>query len=97
MKTEYTNDLPYPNDIPQEVDRWVAKCIRCNMEFVNTLTDPISYAIAIRIPSFENSFWIYLPDGIITVDVKHRQPTQAIFSQYYSTPGIEAPKSSYHI
>ena len=44
MKTEYTNDLPYPNDIPQEVDRWVAKCIRCNIEFVNTLTDPISYA-----------------------------------------------------
>jgi hypothetical protein len=38
--------------------------------------------IATRIPSFENSFWIYLQDSIITVDVKHRQPTQAFFSHY---------------
>ena len=33
----------YPNDLPQEVDKWMAKCFRCNLEFVNTLTDPISY------------------------------------------------------
>ena len=31
MKIEYMNDLPYPNDLPQEVERWVAKCIRCNL------------------------------------------------------------------
>ena len=43
MKTEYMNDLPYPNDLPQEVDKWVAKCTRCNLKFVNTLTDSISY------------------------------------------------------
>ena len=45
MKTEYMymNNLPYPNDLQQDVDRWVAKCIRCNLEFVNTLTDSISY------------------------------------------------------
>ena len=29
---------------------------------------------------FQNSFWIYLPDSIITVDVNHRQPEQAIIS-----------------
>jgi hypothetical protein len=44
MKTEYMNDLPYPNDLQQDVDRWVAKCICCNLEFVNTLTDPITNA-----------------------------------------------------
>jgi len=38
MNTENMNYLPYPNDLPQEVDRWVAKYI------VNTLIDPISYA-----------------------------------------------------
>jgi len=43
MKTEYMNDLPYQNDLPQEVGRWVAKCIRCNLQFINTLTDSISY------------------------------------------------------
>ena len=48
---------------------------------------------ATRIPSFENSFWVYLPDSIITVDVKHRQPTQANFSHCCSTPSLEAPKS----
>jgi hypothetical protein len=37
----------------------------CKMEF----------PIATRIPSFENSFRIKLPDSIITVDVKHRQTT----------------------
>jgi hypothetical protein len=35
------------------------------------------FHIATRIPSFENSSWIYLHDNIVTVDVKHRQPTQA--------------------
>jgi hypothetical protein len=48
MKTEYMymNVLPYSNDLQQDVDRWVAKCIRGNLEFVNTLTDPISNADA---------------------------------------------------
>jgi hypothetical protein len=40
------NDLPYPNDLTQEVDRWVAKCICCNLQFVNTLAVSISYADA---------------------------------------------------
>ena len=40
----------------------------------------IDFPIAIRIPSFENSFWIYLHDNAITVDMKHRQPTLAISS-----------------
>ena len=53
----------------------------------------IDFPIVIRIPSFENSFWIYLPDSIITVDVKHRQPAQAIFTQCCSTPSLEVPKS----
>ena len=44
MKTEYINNLPYPNDLPQEVDRWMAKCIRCNLQFVNTHTDSLFYA-----------------------------------------------------
>jgi len=43
MKTEHMNDLPYQNDLPQEVGRWVATCIRCYLEFINTLTDSISY------------------------------------------------------
>jgi hypothetical protein len=50
--------------------------------------------IATRIPSFENSFWIYLPANIITMEVKHRHPTQAIFSHRCSTPSLEAPKRS---
>jgi hypothetical protein len=50
--TKYMNDLPYPNDLPQEVDRWVAKCIRCNLQFVNTLTYSISYADADMYPNF---------------------------------------------
>jgi hypothetical protein len=44
MKTEYMNDLPYPNDLPQEVDRWVTKCISCNLQFVKTLTYSFTYA-----------------------------------------------------
>ena len=43
MKTEHMNDLPYQNDLPQEVGRWVATCIRCYLQFINTLTDSISY------------------------------------------------------
>jgi hypothetical protein len=31
----------------------------------------MDFPIAIRIPSFENSFWIKLPDSIITVGVKY--------------------------
>ena len=53
----------------------------------------MDFHIATRISSFENSFWIYLPDSIITVDVKYRQATQAIFSHCCSTPSLEAPKS----
>ena len=37
----------------------------------------MDFPIATRIPSFENNFWIYLPDSIITMDVKHLKPTQA--------------------
>jgi hypothetical protein len=38
----------------------------------------IDFPIATRIPSLENSCWIYLTDSIITMDVKHPlQPTQA--------------------
>jgi hypothetical protein len=39
----------------------------------------MDFPIATRIPSFDNSVWIHLPVCIITVEVKHRQPTQAIF------------------
>ena len=41
MKTEYTNDLPYPNDLPHEVDRWVTKWMTCHtqMIFHTRLTD----------------------------------------------------------
>ena len=35
----------------------------------------MDFPIATRIPPFENSFWIKLPDSIITVDVKHHQTT----------------------
>jgi hypothetical protein len=45
------------------------------------------------IKSFENSFWIFLPDSIITVDVKHRQPAKAFFSHCRWTSNLEAPKS----
>ena len=38
--------MPYPNDLPQEVERRVTKCIRWNLQFVNTLSDSISYADA---------------------------------------------------
>ena len=53
----------------------------------------MDFPIATRIPSFENIFWNYLSDSIITVDVNHRQPTQAIFSHCCSTPSPEATKS----
>jgi hypothetical protein len=53
----------------------------------------MDFPIATRIPSFENSFSNYLSDSIITVNVNHRQPTQAIFSHCCSTPSPEATKS----
>ena len=37
MKTEYMNDLPYQNHPPQEGDRWVAKCICCNLQILKFL------------------------------------------------------------
>ena len=37
----------------------------------------MDFPIATWIPSFENSFWIYLLDSIITMDVKHLQFKQA--------------------
>jgi len=40
----------------------------------------MNFPIATRIPPFENSFWNYLYDSSITVNVNHRHPTQAIFS-----------------
>ena len=45
--------------------KWQYLVCECKMDF----------PITTRIPSFENRFWIYLPDSIITVNVKHRQPT----------------------
>jgi hypothetical protein len=36
------------------------------------MQDGFSYCHSIK--SFENSFWIFLPDSTITVDVKHRLP-----------------------
>jgi hypothetical protein len=40
--------------------------------------------IAIRIPSFENSFWIYLSASIITVDEfrEHWQPQAILVSDW---------------
>lgn len=38
----------------------------------------MDFPIATQIPYLENSFWIYLPDSIITVDVIHRQPTPSL-------------------
>jgi len=35
--------MPYPNDLPQEVDRWVVKCSRWNLQFINTQTSSILY------------------------------------------------------
>jgi hypothetical protein len=43
----------------------------------------MDFPIATRIPSFENSFWINLPDSVVVVDVKHEQPTQAIISHCF--------------
>ena len=51
--------------------KWQYSVGECKMDF----------HIATRISSFENSFWIYLSYSIITVDVKHRQPTQEIIMQ----------------
>ena len=68
MKTEYMNDLPYPNDLLQEVDRWVAKCICCNLQFVNTLTYSISYADADMYPNIHVilKLLLTLPAGFCT-------------------------------
>jgi hypothetical protein len=46
MKTEYMNDLPLPNDLPQEVDRWVAKCIAATYSLSTHLQTQIYYADA---------------------------------------------------
>ena len=53
----------------------------------------IDFVVTTRIPSFEKSSWNYLLDSIITVDVKHRQPIHAIFSQCCPMPSLQAPKS----
>jgi hypothetical protein len=37
----------------------------------------MDFPITTWIPPFENNLWIYLPDSIITMYVKHLQPTQA--------------------
>ena len=65
MKIECWNDLPYPNDLPQEVDRWVAKCIRCNLQFVNTLEDSIFYVDADSYPNIHviSKLLLTLPVG----------------------------------
>ena len=38
----------------------------------------MDFHIATRISSFENSFWMYLPDSIITVDVTHTGNLQSL-------------------
>ena len=53
----------------------------------------IHFLVATRIPSFEKGSWIYLLDSIIMVDVKHRQPIHAIFSQCCPMPSLQASKS----
>ena len=58
--------------------KWQYLVDECKMDF----------PIATRIPSFENSFWINLPDSVVVVDVKHEQPTQAIISHCCSRPSI---------
>jgi hypothetical protein len=55
------DDLPYPNDLLQEVDRWVAKCICCNLQFVNALTYSISYADADMYPNIHGTLHRNLP------------------------------------
>ena len=60
--------------------KWQYLVDECKMDF----------PIATRIPSFENSFWINLPDSIVVVDVKHEQPTQAIISHCCSRPSFAA-------
>ena len=68
MKTEYMKDLPYPNDLPQEVDRWVTKCISCNLQFVKTLTYSFSYADADMYPNVHviSKLFLTLPVGSCT-------------------------------
>ena len=51
MKTEFMNDLLYQNDLPQEVNRWVTRCIRCNLRIGKAVTDSISYADAELYPN----------------------------------------------
>ena len=52
----------------------------------------IHFLVATRIPSFGKNSWIYLLDSIIMVDVKHRQPIHAIFSQCCPMPSLQAPE-----
>jgi hypothetical protein len=59
--------IDFLNNILMNNFKWQYLVGECKMDF----------PIATWIPSFENSFWIYLPDSIITLDVKHLQPTQA--------------------
>jgi len=58
----------------------------------------IDFPIATRNPSFANS-WIYLPDSIIRVDVKHRQPTGDLQSLllYTKSWGAEEPRKTSHM
>jgi hypothetical protein len=63
MRKEHMNDLPYPNDLPQEGDRWVAKCIRCNLQLFNTLTYSISDADADMYPNVILKLLLTLPVG----------------------------------
>ena len=71
-KWNITQLIDFLNNILMNNIKWQYLVGECKMDF----------PVATRIPSFENSFWINLPDSIITVDVKHRQPIQAIFSHY---------------
>ena len=62
------------------------------MQYIIVSQCKMDFSLATRIPYFESSFWIYLIDSIITVDVNHRQPEQAILNHSCSTPSLEASK-----
>jgi hypothetical protein len=55
----------------------------------------MDFPIVTRIPSFENSFWIKLPDSIITVDVNtgtriHDPPFSSFGLSRYGCPHTTA-------
>jgi hypothetical protein len=71
-KLNITQLINFLNKILLNNFKWQYLVGECKMDF----------PVATRIPSCENSFWIYLLDSIITVHVRHRLPAQVIFSHY---------------